>query len=148
MQERKWTGTQWKLGYRTCLNFISLNPLKYLKKCVFNVAGERGMGWTGGTQEQPGLPVCRGGKGGAHPLGRALERQHKGDSLTATDSVVINGEPCLEYNHSYSHKGTKLSGFHSHYPDSLKMLLHLAGQNFQLQVAGVSFGMPLMSCNL
>lgn len=146
MQERKWNKTQWKLGYRTCLNFTNLNPLKYLKKCVFCAAAGRGMGWAGGTQEQAVLPVCQGGGGegrrrreeegiSAHPQGSALKRQRPGDSHTASDSVAIQGEPCLEYNNFYIHKGTKLSGFHSHYPDSLKMLLHLVSWT-EFPVAG------------
>lgn len=111
--KRKWNKTQWKLGYRTCLNSTSLNPLKYLKKCVFRAAGERGMGWAGGAQEQTVLP-----------LGSALKWQHPGDSHTARDSVAINGKPCLEYHHFSIHKGTKPSGFCSRYSDSFKMFLH------------------------
>lgn len=71
----------------------------------------------------------------AHPQGSALKRQHPGDSHTASDSVAIHGEPCLEYNNFYIHKGTKLSGFRSHYPDSLKMLLHLVSWT-EFPVAG------------
>lgn len=40
----------------------------------------------------------------SHPLGSALKRQHLGGSHTASNSVAINGESCLKYDHFYIHK--------------------------------------------
>ena len=40
-------------------------------------------------------------------------------------SAARNGEPCLKYCHFYIHKERKHSGFHSRFPDNLKILPHL-----------------------
>lgn len=101
------------------------SPEVFEQVCILCCWRERhGLSW--GTQEQAVPPLCREG-GNQHPSsGNALYGLHPGDSHTASNSVATNGQPCLEYNHFYIHKGAKLpqGSSHSHYPDSLEMFLH------------------------